>query len=477
MLPQYDYIIISPNGLDLHSYEINHKVRVEYFEPYFFEGIKGYNQLLLSEHFYQRFSDYKYIFIYQLDALIFKDDLQCWIKKDFDYVGAPWYGRRLWIFLDITVKNSIFTALKLLFLKSFRNAVGNGGVSLRKVDFFLNTIRQHQDMITNWKSNEDYYWSFFASSNGKNLKKPDAKEAVNFCIETNPGKAFRYLNDDVPFAVHAWEKYEREKWWSILEKRGLTELMNDRDKKLPKVSIITVTYNNKDNLLKTISNIGTLEYDHLEYIIVDGGSSDGTVEVLQSHQDIINRWISESDKGIYDAMNKGLSMATGDYVWFINAGDLIYQKNILNDIFEKPEAADVYYGDTIIIDEQGNTVGSRRLKPPRKLTWKSFQMGQLVSHQAFIAKRELAPGYDLNYQYSADIDWQVKILKKSNVIVNTHQVLCFFLSGGKSSKTIVPSLKERFIVMIRNYGWIKTLLNHFIISVKFFIYLLRYGRF
>lgn len=245
-----------------------------------------------------------------------------------------------------------------------------------------------------------------------------------------------------------------------------------------KISIITVTFNNVKNLQKTIYSISQQLYSAIEFIIVDGKSTDGTFELIENNGDIIDKWISEPDKGIYDAMNKGLRMATGDYVWFINAGDEIFTTTTISEIFKNADVfADVYYGQTMVIDEKGNEIGLRRLKPPQNLTWKSYQFGQLVSHQSFIAKRELAPFYDLKYNHSADTDWQIKILKRSGIIVNSHRILSRYLKGGQSSRTIFPSLKERFIIMIKNYGLIKTILNHFIIGIKFLYFLVRFRRF
>ena len=91
-----------------------------------------------------------------------------------------------------------------------------------------------------------------------------------------------------------------------------------------RLSIITIVYNNKDNLIKTIKSVREQTYKNIEYIIVDGGSTDGTVDVIKQNPDLIAKYITEPDDGIYDAMNKGLKLATGDYLWFMNSGDEIY---------------------------------------------------------------------------------------------------------------------------------------------------------
>lgn len=244
-----------------------------------------------------------------------------------------------------------------------------------------------------------------------------------------------------------------------------------------RLSIITVTYNCRELLLNTIRSIREQSYPHIEYIVVDGASDDGTKAVIEKEKETITAWISEPDHGIYDAMNKGLAMASGDYVWFINAGDEIHAPDTVERIFKEHQPADLYYGDAMITDSDGKEIGLRRLRPPEALTWKDFRWGQLVSHQSFISKRELAPDYDLQFRHSADIDWQLKILRRAETIVNTHQVLCNFLDGGHSKQHIPVSLRERFQIMKKNYGLLRSMGNHFIIGIKFFIYLFRHRRF
>lgn len=243
----------------------------------------------------------------------------------------------------------------------------------------------------------------------------------------------------------------------------------------PKISIITVVYNAEHLIGRTLKSIREQTYVNIETVVVDGKSDDGTVNVARRFN--VDKLVSEPDKSIYDAMNKGLMLATGDYVWFINAGDEIYEKNTVEKIFKASQNGDVYYGEAMIVNEGGVELGLRRLKPPLHLSWKSFQMGQLVSHQAFIARRRLSPEYDLSFQYSADTDWQIKVLKKAKSIINTQMILCRFLAGGKSRKTILPSLRERWTIMCRYYGFARTLFNHILISVKFMWFLIRHGRF
>jgi glycosyltransferase involved in cell wall biosynthesis len=243
-------------------------------------------------------------------------------------------------------------------------------------------------------------------------------------------------------------------------------------------SIITVTYNAVQWIERSIQSIVSQTYPNIEYIIVDGGSTDSTVDIIKNNSQLSTfnfQLISESDNGLYDAMNKGLKLATGDYVWFINAGDEIRSVNTIQGIVNQllPDTRypipDIIYGETEILDAQGNSLGMRRLKAPKKLTWKSFKMGMLVSHQSFIVKREITEFYDLQYRYSADFDWCIRCLKKANSIFNTHLTLSYFLEAGYSAANRKASLKERYEIMGKYYGKIPTQIRHLWFALRFYI--------
>jgi len=249
--------------------------------------------------------------------------------------------------------------------------------------------------------------------------------------------------------------------------------------RLPKISIITVVYNGAATLEKTIKSVASQTYSNIEHIIVDGGSTDGTVDIIKAHSGEIAGWISEKDDGIYDAMNKGIGMSEGDYLWFINSGDEIYSPETLERIFNVRNAPfhDIYYGGTVMIDNAGNEIGSRRLKPPASLSWKDLRNGMLVSHQSIIVSKKVAPLYDTRYRFSADFKWCLLALKNADRIINTHQVLSRFLDGGITKQNIVAGLKERFSIMSRYYGFFPTLARHFVIGSRFLFYWLKHKRF
>jgi len=238
----------------------------------------------------------------------------------------------------------------------------------------------------------------------------------------------------------------------------------------PKFSIITVTYNAEAVLEDTIQSIVTQTYKNVEYLIVDGASKDKTMEIVNRYRNHIHTVISEPDHGLYDAMNKGLKLATGDYVCFLNAGDCLHEDDTLHSMVHalmeaqsvSPEMPlpDVLYGETEIVNAERHFIRMRRLSAPEHLTWKSFRQGMLVCHQAFFARRELTGPYDLQYRFSADFDWCIRIMKKSRLLFNTHLTIVDYLQEGLTTRNHRASLIERFHIMRRHYGLISTLIQH-----------------
>lgn len=227
---------------------------------------------------------------------------------------------------------------------------------------------------------------------------------------------------------------------------------------MPRISIITVVRNAPAELDATLASVTTVP--DAEIIVIDGASTDSTPEIVKKYK--VDYFVSEPDKGLYDAMNKGLRAATGDYVWFINAGDKVHTVPKIVD-------ADIYFGETSITTADGTPLGLRSKRLPDKLTWKSLKRGMVVCHQSFIVRREIAPMYDLQYRYVADIDWVVECLKRAKTIENTHQTLSVFAEGGISTRNRKASLRERWQVMRKQYGLTATIIAHirFIIEQPF----------
>lgn len=245
---------------------------------------------------------------------------------------------------------------------------------------------------------------------------------------------------------------------------------------LPKLSVITIVYNNVQDIERTVLSVLNQTYLNIEYIVIDGASTDGTVEILKSYQTRISKLLSEKDKGIYDAMNKGLALAEGDYILFMNSGDEIYASDTVEKVFGSAPDADIYYGETEMYDESWNSIGQRRHRAPQKFTWKQFKHGMSISHQAIYIRRSLTVPYDIHYKLSSDIDWILKAAKKAKKIVNTKRYVAKYLVGGMSKKRHRESLIERFHIFSKHYGLVPTLFNHVIIAGKLLVYYLKNGR-
>lgn len=232
----------------------------------------------------------------------------------------------------------------------------------------------------------------------------------------------------------------------------------------PKFSIITVTYNAASVIGYTLKSVAEQSYRNFEYIVIDGASSDDTVKCVLDSCVVPSFLVSEKDGGLYDAMNKGLAHATGDYVCFLNAGDAFHAPDVLEKmvaaIADESSLPHVLYGETAEVDEQRRFVRMRRLSAPEHLDWKSFKQGMLVCHQAFFARRDIAPQYNLDYRLSGDVDWCIRVMKRSTSLLNVHFTIIDYLQGGLSIKQHRASLKERFNVMCKHYGLFSTVCHH-----------------
>ncbi|MBS1502266.1 MAG: glycosyltransferase [Bacteroidetes bacterium] len=231
----------------------------------------------------------------------------------------------------------------------------------------------------------------------------------------------------------------------------------------PRLSIITVVYNDLAHIERTMLSVLRQNYANIEYLVIDGLSTDGTLDIIGKYKDRITL-VSEKDNGIYDAMNKGLKLATGDYLLFMNSGDELYDPDTVSKVFASAHDADIYYGETEMIDASGTSLGQRRHKAPQNFTWRDFKYGMSVSHQAIYIRRSLIEPFNPNYQLSADIDWILTAAKKAKSIVNVHQYVAKYMVGGMSKKKHRQSLSERFAIMRHHYGLIPTIFNHLVIA-------------
>lgn len=245
-----------------------------------------------------------------------------------------------------------------------------------------------------------------------------------------------------------------------------------------KFTIVTCTYNAAAVLKRTLDSVHQQTWPDVEHLIIDGCSKDDTATMARhyaetdaddenGHEVTV---ISEPDRGLYDAMNKGLARATGDYVVFLNAGDAFPAADTLESVAsyvaDGEELPAVLYGDTDIVDAEGRFLRHRRLSPPDELTWRSFRYGMLVCHQAFYARTDIARAtlYDRSYRYSADVDWCIRVMREAGerhlTLRRVPLVLVDYLDGGLSVKHHHASLRERFRVMTTHYGLVTTIVMH-----------------
>lgn len=242
---------------------------------------------------------------------------------------------------------------------------------------------------------------------------------------------------------------------------------------LPKFTIITVTRNAAATLEDTIQSVIAQTYHRVEYLIVDGQSTDGTLDIARRYADHITRLVSEPDRGLYDAMNKAILMATGDYLCFLNAGDCLHADDTLTRVVHlinrhstDGDIPDIVYGHTAIVDRRRHFLRMRRLSPPDRLDWRSFRSGMLVCHQAFWAKRGLCMPYNLKYRYSSDFDWCIRVMRLSKTTYNTGLTLIDYLDQGLTTQHHRASLRERFHIMAHYYGLLPTVARHLWFAVR-----------
>ncbi len=247
-------------------------------------------------------------------------------------------------------------------------------------------------------------------------------------------------------------------------------------------TIITITYNAEKAVERTLQSVLEQTYEGVEHLIIDGQSTDGTLRMAEhykqksdeagrGHKVIIQ---SEPDGGIYYAMNKGLTQASGDYIVYMNAGDFFPSATTLEEtarrcrLSETPSAElpAVLYGQTDIVDDEGRYLRPRRLQAPQQLSWRSFRQGMLVCHQAFYARTDLAKNlqYDTGYRYSADVDWCIRVMREGEraglPLRNIGMVVACYTEQGATTRHHRASLVERFRIMAKHYGLIDTLLQH-----------------
>ncbi|GHT86352.1 hypothetical protein FACS18947_6160 [Bacteroidia bacterium] len=228
VLGNYPIVLVQPESFSSEPLtQMYPSLQIETFPDRYFNGLWGYNQLMLSASFYERFSDTKYVLIYQLDAFVFKDELKFWYDKNYDYIGAPWIAsnpRSLGVRIDNFRKKIMHkeNSRKEIFFK-----VGNGGFSLRKVSSFIRIAKKYQELIAenvdtespNLEFIEDVFWGVKVPRLEPDFRVPDYQEAVAFAIDRKPQIALNLNQGLLPFGCHGYNKPKVAKFWEpILSK-------------------------------------------------------------------------------------------------------------------------------------------------------------------------------------------------------------------------------------------------------------------
>lgn len=228
----------------------------------------------------------------------------------------------------------------------------------------------------------------------------------------------------------------------------------------PKVSIITVCFNAKAHIEKTILSIINQTYNNIEFIIIDGGSTDGTINIIKKYNEYITFWNSEPDKGVYDAMNKGIIHSTGEWINFMNAGDSFYKENTIESFIEKiPKGTDIAYGDTMINLSIGNF-----LEKPKPLN--KINEGMIFGHQATFIRSKIHKSnlFDLTYKLSADYNFFYTAYKRNYTFSYIPIIVANYEGeNGLSSKNHFLSRKENAKIQGKSHklSWILSFKLHF----------------
>ncbi|XKH01355.1 glycosyltransferase [Marinobacter nauticus] len=209
-------------------------------------------------------------------------------------------------------------------------------------------------------------------------------------------------------------------------------------------SIITVVFNARESILETLDSVREQSYESFEYIVIDGSSTDGTLAILKDNGDIFDTFISEPDQGIYDAMNKGLAIAQGQWVNFMNAGDTFYDDSVLENVSQLL-SGDVVYGAHAV---KG---GSNKIVHPKKNNYFWDERNIPYCHQSAFIRREVLEKnkFDCSYRLAADYDQYLRIKMSGAVIKPIPLVVSSYLPGGVSQSNDVAIAQEYFSIMRR----------------------------
>jgi hypothetical protein len=223
VLSSYPLVFVKPQSLNITNLKKDYpQIAEENFADSYFENIVGYNRLMMSPEFYDRFSDCQYILIYQLDAFVFRDELKQWCDKDYDYLGAPWLLKPKYYALHMRLFLKIKAIGYRIQGRPFRklivgDKIGNGGFSLRKVFSHYEVTVKKKDKIDYFLKQSEVYSEFnedvFWGTQNPEFIYPTLNEALTFSIDEYPELCFQMNHNKIPFGCHGWSKSLRNDFW------------------------------------------------------------------------------------------------------------------------------------------------------------------------------------------------------------------------------------------------------------------------
>jgi len=490
ILGHYDIVFLSPEYLSLIDIQGKYSIKkIERFNKEFFLSTKTYNKLMLSGEFYARFSKYKYILIHQLDAFVFEDNLLGWCALNQDYIGAPWFGETWPSEVMKNTPKPLWAKFPLFQWLCFKksNLVGNGGLSLRKVSSALRVLGILKKFVSTWGMNEDVFWSVYVPNVLPFFKVPDVATAARFSLELYPRFGFEMNGNVLPFGCHAWDKWDPEFWHAHIEAQvSYLDAVGVKLKQRMKVSVITPTSNSAKYLDRTMSSVVSQvgNFD-IEYIVVDNASTDDTRKIFESYRgrlkeinrqrragEITLTMISQPDRGMYEAINHGFSLATGDIFAWINADDL-YLPGAFEQVVRVFAMSGVMWlkGITSYIDERGRTLSHGRCY----LYAQQLLRRGLYGREAYFVQQDsvfwradlwnASGGLDASFRLAGDYDLWMRFAEQVPLYTLNVSVSSFRNVPGQLSEDLVAYRAEQDRI-VRPRTFRDRLLHRFFKSVE-----------
>lgn len=404
--------LVLPKSISTEYYdEYLDKVEILKVKDEWLDSLNSYNYMSCDKNFWELFSEYNYVLIYQTDCWVFEDKLDHFIDMGYDWYGAPW--------------------------PFWKNEVGNSGLCLRKVSKMLEITEKY---TYRKGSMHDDVW--FCRIHKKDMNICPWEIAVNFSLETVSNALLEAIKT-IPMGFHGKDLI---KLWDDEGDKFIKFKKSKLNK--PFISVVTVNLNNKEGLEKTIKSvIGQSYFDRLEYVVIDGNSSDGSKDIIEKYKKYLSYYVSEEDKGIYNAMNKGIDAVNGEYTIFLNSGDYFHSSDIIEKVYNELDK-DIVYGDLNIHKVNGKTFIKKHLD----IIPNNFFKREAIPHEATFTKTELLKKKKFNENYkiiSDTIFFYEAILKDKVSYKHIDYVITDFYLGGVSSN-LRELVKEKNAFFKRN---------------------------